>query len=142
MADAMKNGDDAGSSQMNENEIATIVVDSAFHIHNRLGPGLMESVYELILAKELQERGLRVERQKPISLTWKDIRFEEGFRADLIVEKKVIIEIKASEVTPPVAFRQLLTYLRLADMRLGLVVNFGCATIHKGIRRVVNGLEE
>lgn len=127
---------------MTENEIARQVVDAAYKIHVTLGSGLLESVYEAALAYELQQRGLRVQTQLPIAVTYGAIRLEAGFRADLIVEGKLIIEVKSVERTAPVHKKQLLTYLRLADMRLGLLINFGEATIKAGITRLVNGLEE
>lgn len=127
---------------MNENEIAKIVVDCCYKIHKELGPGLLESVYEIILAHELENRGLRVKRQAPVPVVWNDIRFDEGFRADLIVEDRLIIELKSVEKTAPVHTKQLLTYLRLTDKRLGLMVNFGEKLIKNGIKRVVNGLDD
>ncbi len=125
---------------MTENEIATQIVDAAYKIHSTLGPGLFESVYEAVLALELTNRGLKVIRQQPIPVTWENLRLEAGFRADLIVEDKVIIEIKSVEVLAPVHRKQLLTYLRLANKRLGLLINFECVLIKDGIVRVVNGL--
>ena len=130
------------SSVRTENEIAKVVVDSCFHIHSRLGPGLLESVYEAVLAKDLARRGLRVSRQIPVPIVWDGLSFDEGFRADLIVGDKVIIELKSVERTPPVHAKQLLTYLRLLDKRLGLLVNFGAALMKDGITRVANGLPE
>jgi len=127
---------------MTENEIAKIIVDAAFHIHKRLGPGLLETVYEVVLAYVLQGRGLKVERQVPVAIVYDDIKFDEGFRADLIVEDKVIVELKSVENVVPVHKKQLLTYLRLADKRLGLLINFGSELIRDGISRVVNGLKE
>ena len=127
---------------MTENEIAKVVVDTAFQIHKRLGPGLLESVYEILLAYELKKRGMRVERQVPVAIFYEDVRFDEGFRADLIVEEKVIVEPKSVEKVVPVHKKQLLTYLRLADKRLGLLINFGSELIRDGISRVVNGLKE
>jgi len=123
-----------------ENEIAASIVDTAFHIHRDLGPGLFESVYETVLAYELEKRGHVIERQKSIPLKWEGRIFEEGFRADLIVENLVIVELKSIETVSPVHKKQLLTYLRLANKRLGLLVNFGSALIKDGIYRVVNGL--
>ena len=125
---------------MTENEIAKIVVDAAFQVHKRLGPGLLESVYEVILAHELKKRGLRVKRQVPVPIVFDEIKFDEGFRADLIVEEKVIVELKSVEKVSRVHKKQLLTYLRLADKRLGLLINFGAELIRDGISRVVNGL--
>lgn len=127
---------------MTENEIARQIVDAAYKIHTTLGPGLLESAYEAILAHELQKRGLRVVRQKPIPVVYDGLHLEIGYRADLIVEDKVIVEIKSVEKLAPVHMKQLLTYLRLADKRLGLLVNFGEALIKNGLKRVVNRLEE
>ncbi len=127
---------------MTENEIARQVVDACYRIHTSLGPGLLESVYESVLAYELERRGLAVRRQVPIPVVWNELRFEEGYRADLVVEGKLIIELKSVEKVAPVHAKQLLTYLRLADMRLGLLVNFGETRIADGIKRVVNRLEE
>jgi GxxExxY protein len=125
---------------MNENEIAAQVVDAAFHIHMELGPGLLESVYEIVLADELKRRGFQVERQKPIPVVYKGREFDEGFRADLIVNGSVIIELKSVQAVSDVHKKQLLTYLKLADKKLGLLINFGELLIKNGITRVVNGL--
>ena len=125
---------------MTENEIATEIVDAAFRIHTMLGPGLLESVYDAVLAHELGRRGFRFVRQQPIPVVYEGFRIEAGFRADLIVEDKVIVEIKSVEIIHPVHRKQLLTYLRLADKRLGLLINFNVALIKDGIVRVVNGL--
>jgi GxxExxY protein len=131
-----------GVTKVSENEIAKIVVDAAYQIHQALGPGLLESVYEVILAHELRKRGLIVERQTPVSIVWDNIRFEEGFRADLLVEDKVIVELKSKEQVIPVDKKQVLTHLRLTDKRLGLLINFGEELIKNGISRIVNGLDE
>jgi len=127
---------------MTENEIARQIVDACYKVHTTLGPGLLESVYEAVLFYELTKRGLKVERQVAVPIMYEDVRLEEGFRADLIVEEKVIIELKSVEKAAPVHKKQLLTYLRLADKRLGLLANFGEALIKDGISRVVNGLKE
>src|SRR5215813_558753 len=127
---------------MTENAIAKEIVDAAFRIHSTLGPGLLESVYNAVLAYELARRGLSVVRERPIPVIYGDVRIETGFRADLIVEEKVIVEIKSVETLAPVHRKQLLTYLRLADKRLGLLINFHVALIRDGITRIVNGLEE
>jgi len=127
---------------MTENEIAKIVVDAAIKVHRALGPGLLESVYEIVLAHELAKRGLKVERQVPISIEYNGLNFQEGFRADIVVEEKIIVELKSVENIQPVHKKQLLTYLRLADMRLGLLINFGSTLLKDGISRVVNGLNE
>ncbi len=125
---------------MTENEIAKIIVDAAFQVHKRLGPGLLESVYEVILAHELKKRGSNVKRRVPVAIVYDDIKFDEGFRVDLIIEEKVIVELKSVEKVSRVHKKQLLTYLRLADKRLGLLINFGAELIRDGISRVVNGL--
>jgi len=125
---------------MTENEVAKIIVDTAFQIHKRLGPGLLESVYEVVLAHALERRGLKIDRQVPVPIVFDEIKFDEGFRADLIVEDKVIIELKSVEKIAPVHKKQLLTYLRLTDKRLGLLINFGSELIRDGISRVVNNL--
>jgi len=127
---------------MTENEIAKQVMDAAFLIHRALGPGLLETVYEVILAKKLKEMDLAVERQVTVPIRFEGIAFDEGFRADLIVAKKVIVELKSVERMLPVHSKQLLTYLRLTDMRLGLLINFGENLLKDGFKRVVNGLEE
>lgn len=124
---------------MTENEIATIIVDCCFKIHTNLGPGLLESVYETVLAYELEKRGITVTRQQSIPVIYEGIHFDEGFRVDLIVEGKVIIELKSVEKVIPVHKKQLLTYLRLTDRKLGLLVNFGEYLIKDGITRVING---
>ncbi len=124
---------------MTENEIGKIVVDCAFQVHTRLGPGLLESVYEVALAYELRKRGLAVERQVPIPVVYDGILFDEGFRADLIVAGLVIIELKSVEAVHPVHKKQLLTYLKLADKRLGYLINFGAELIKDGLSRVSNG---
>lgn len=127
---------------MTENDIAKIIVDACYKIHTTLGPGLLESVYEIVLQRELESRGLRVRRQVPVSIVWEGINFEEGFRADLIVNDLVIIEIKSVEKLAPVHGKQLLTYLRLMKLRLGLLINFGESLIKDGIKRVANGMPE
>ena len=127
---------------MTENEIATQIVDAAYKIHTELGPGLLESVYEAVMAEELMKRGLRVTRQQAIPLVYGNVKLDIGFRADLILEGKVIVEIKSVEVIAPVHKKQLLTYLRLADKRLGLLINFDTELIKDGISRVVNRLGE
>ena len=123
-----------------ENEIAKVIVDAAYKIHTTLGPGLLESVYEQVLAHELEQRNLKVIRQLPIPIVYESVKLAEGFRADLMVENKVIVELKSVEIIAPVHKKQLITYLRLADKRLGLLINFGSALIKDGITRIVNGL--
>lgn len=127
---------------MTENELATIIVDCAFKTHRTLGPGLLESVYEAVMRFELSKRGLIVDAQRGIPMVYEGIRMEMGFRADLIVNGLVIVEIKSIEALAPVHQMQLLTYLRLADKRLGLLINFNVELIKDGIRRVVNQLHE
>jgi GxxExxY protein len=125
-----------------ENEVAREAVDAAFQIHTRLGPGLLESVYETVLAYELTRRGLGTARQVSIPIRYGDVRLPSAFRADLIVEDKVIVEIKSVEALAAVHKKQLLTYLKLANKRLGLLINFNECLIKDGIVRVVNGLNE
>ncbi|HET7214761.1 MAG TPA: GxxExxY protein [Terriglobia bacterium] len=127
---------------MTENEIAREIVDAAYKIHTTLGPGLLESVYEAVMAEEISRRGLLTVRQQAIPVVYESIHLEVGFRADLIVEGKVIIEIKSVERIAPVHKKQLLTYLRLTDKRLGILINFDVELIKDGITRVVNRLEE
>jgi GxxExxY protein len=126
---------------MTENQIATIIVDTAFHIHRDLGPGLFERVYERILEAELITRGLTVDRQEPIPIVYHGVHFKAGFRCDLLVGGKVIVEVKSIEALHPVHKKQVLTYLRFADKRLGLLINFNVALIKDGITRLVNGLK-
>jgi GxxExxY protein len=123
-----------------ENDIATKIVDACYAVHTNLGPGLLESVYESILAFELEKRGLKTTRQQSISIVYEGVQFDEGFRADLVVEDKVIIELKSVEKVAPVHKKQLLTYLRLTDRKLGLLVNFGENLIKDGISRIANGI--
>jgi GxxExxY protein len=125
---------------LRENEISREIVDAAYKIHTRLGAGLLESVYEAVMAYELQQRGLRFERQKPISVVYEGIHLGEGFRADFIVEDVVIIELKSVEQIAPVHKKQLLTYLRLTNKYLGLLINFNTDLIKNGITRIVNNL--
>ncbi len=127
---------------MTENEIAKQIVDAAYKVHTNFGPGLLESAYEAILAYELRKRGLRVTLQQAIPIIYEDVTLEVGYRADLVVEDKVIVELKSVEKVAPVHYKQLLTYLKLADKRLGLLINFGEALIKNGIRRVANQLPE
>jgi GxxExxY protein len=127
---------------MNENQIAKEVVDAAVKIHTKLGPGLLESVYEAVLTRELERRGLRVERQVPIPIEYEGLKFDEGFRADIIVEGKVILELKSVEQLAKVHYKQLSTYLKLADKRLGLLLNFGVDLMKEGIKRIANGMDD
>ena len=127
---------------MHENEVAKIIVDVAYQIHTKLGPGLLESVYEAIMIHELRKRGLHVENQVAVPVEWDGINLELGFRPDLVVEHCVIVELKSIEAVARVHKKILLTYLRLADKRLGLLINFGVELIKDGISRVVNHLDE
>ena len=127
---------------MNENEIGRIVVDSAITVHRELGPGLLETVYEVVLARELADRGLKTERQVPVAIKCRGIRFDEGFKADIIVEGKVILELKSVEITNNAHKKQVLTYLKLTGIKLGFLINFGEAFVKNGITRIVNGLPE
>ncbi|MBN1546196.1 MAG: GxxExxY protein [Syntrophaceae bacterium] len=127
---------------MNENVIGEIVVDCAVRLHKELGPGLLESVYEVILARELEEKGLKVNRQVPIPIKFNDLKFDEGFRADIIVEDKVILEIKSVETTSKAHKKQVLTYLKLTDSKLGYLLNFGESLMKDGITRLLNGIIE
>ncbi len=126
---------------MNENELSKIALDVAFKIHKELGPGLFESVYEAIMAYELiNEYNFSVSRQRPIPVTWKEVKLELGFRADLIIEEKLIVEIKSIEALAPVHAKQLLTHLRLTNIKLGLLINFNEELLKSGIKRIVNNL--
>jgi len=127
---------------MNENEIGTIIVDTAVYLHKKLGPGLFESVYEVILTKLLSKKGLNVQRQVSIPIEFEGECFSEGFRADLFVDGKVIIELKSVEKITPVHKKQLLTYLKLTNTKLGYILNFGEELMKKGIVRIVNGLSD
>jgi len=124
---------------MHENEIGTLIVDSAVRLHRDLGPGLLETVYEVSLATKIRKRGLSVERQVVIPIEYEGQRFDEGFRADLIVQGKVIVELKSVEKVHPAHKKQLLTYLRLTGMKLGYLLNFGEALMKDGITRIVHG---
>ena len=121
-------------------DITGAIVDASVKIHMELGPGLLESVYEVVLARALEKRGFLVERQKAIRFEYDGIVFEEGFRADILVEDRVIVEIKSVEKIAPVHSKQLLTYLRLMNLPVGLLINFGAATLKEGLHRIVNNL--
>ena len=123
-----------------EERVGRAVVDAAVQIHRELGPGLLESVYEAVLAHELSERGLRVERQVPVAFEWRGMRFNEGFRADIIVDGCVLLELKSVERLHNAHRKQVLTYLRLTGMKLGYLINFGEALIRNGITRTVHQL--
>ncbi|MEW5975584.1 MAG: GxxExxY protein [Acidobacteriota bacterium] len=119
-------------------DITGIVVDAAYKIHTGLGPGLLESVYEAVLARELERHGLRVQRQVCVSFDFDGMHFDEGFRVDLLVEGMVVVELKSVEKLAPVHSKQSLTYLRLMNLPVGLLINFGGATLKEGLHRIVN----
>jgi len=131
-----------GNLTMTENEIGTIVVDCALRVHKKLGPGLLESVYEVALAHELRKEGFVVERQVPIPIVYDDLIFDEGFRADIIVAGTVLLELKSVEDVRPVHKKQVLTYLRLSSKRLGYLINFGSELLKDGVSRIANGVED
>ena len=122
-------------------EITGSIVDAAYKIHTGLGPGLLESVYEAVLARELEKGGLVVERQKVISFEYDGIRFDEGLRVDLLVEEMVVVELKSVEMFAPVHAKQVLTYLRLLHLPVGLLINFGAPTLKEGLHRIVNNYQ-
>ena len=127
---------------MHVNEISGAIVDAAVRIHSEVGPGLLESVYEVLLAHELKELGFEIERQLPVPIQYKGIRFEEGYRLDLLVNNLVVVEIKSIEEVLAVHKKQLLTYLRLKQKPLGLLLNFNVDLMKDGITRIANQLEE
>jgi GxxExxY protein len=124
---------------MKEDDIGTLVIKTAISIHKQLGPGLLEAVYEAILAQELRNQGLKVECQVPVPIKYGDLKFEEGFRADLVIENMVILELKSVETTNNAHKKQLLTYLRLTGMKVGYLLNFGEELMKTGITRTING---
>ena len=124
---------------MQENDIGAVIVRSAIVLHQELGPGLLESVYEVILSQELRKQGLFTRRQIPVAIQYQGMRFDEGFRADLLVEDKVLVELKSVENVHPFHKKQLLTYLKLSELRLGYLLNFGQGLMRDGITRIING---
>jgi GxxExxY protein len=124
------------------NQITGEIVRQSFDLHNRLGPGLLESVYEAVLARMLERRGFAVERQKSVPFEFDGLRFDDGLRVDLLVEGAVVVELKSVEKVAPVHTKQVLTYLRLLDLRVGLLINFGAPTLREGLKRVVNAYRE
>jgi len=122
-------------------EVTGAIVDAALQIHRDLGPGLLESVYEIVLARALEKRGLGAERQKPVRFDYDGVTFEEGFRVDLLVDHRVVVELKSVEKLAPVHSKQVLTYLRLMNLPVGLLINFGAATLKEGLHRIVNHLD-
>ncbi len=127
---------------MTENEISKITVDCAFKVHKALGPGLLESAYEECLYYELKKTGLKIEKQKPLPLIYEEVKLEIGYRIDLIIENKFIVEVKSVEALNDVHLAQVLTYLKLSKCKLGMLINFNVSLIKNGIKRVVNGLKE
>ncbi|MCF6318243.1 MAG: GxxExxY protein [Proteobacteria bacterium] len=127
---------------MTENEIGTLVIESAIKVHKRLGPGLLELIYEVALCHELKQHRLTVKRQVPIPITYEGILFDEGFKADIIINDKVLLELKSVENLHPVHKKQLLTYLKLANINLGYLLNFNESLMKEGITRIVNNLKE
>ena len=125
---------------MTENELSNKVIGIAIELHKKLGPGLLESVYENALAYDLKEIGLKVFQQVPMPFNYKDVKLDVGYRLDLLVENKLIIEIKSIEALAPVHYAQLLTYLKLSDLKLGLLINFNTKLLKDGIHRIVNNL--
>jgi len=123
---------------MEINDITGKIIDSAYELHTQLGPGLLESVYETVLAAKIERKGLKVERQRSIPVKIDGLCFDEGFRADLIVEDCVVVELKSVEKLAPVHSKQVLTYLKLLDFQVGLLINFGAARLKEGLKRIVN----
>lgn len=128
--------------KMKLNETTSIIISKAIHIHRQLGPGLLESVYHRIFVYELKKTGLQVESELPVPVVWDDLTFEEGFRADLVVENKVLVELKSVEELRKVHYKQVITYIKLADKRLGLLINFNVPILKHGIKRIVNDFED
>lgn len=127
---------------MTENEISRHVVDAAYRIHSELGPGLLEATYVAVLCHEMQERGIAFTREQPIAIWYRGVKVDYAFRADLVVEDKVIVEVKSVDAISAIHRKQLQTYLKLADKRLGLLINFNVVLIKDGITRVANGVED
>lgn len=127
---------------MNENEVSRKVIGCAIEVHKALGPGLLESAYEECLAAEMKENGLKFDRQKPVPVVYRHVKLDCGYRVDFLVENKLVVDLKAIEIVPPVMYAQVLTYIRFLDKRLGLLINFHVERLAFGIRRVVNNLQE
>lgn len=132
------NSREGAKARRDVEEVAAIVIDCALKLHKDLGPGLLESVYEAVLAKVLEQRGLKVERQKPVPICYQGIELNEGFRLDLLVDDQLIVELKSVETLHAVHPKQVLTYLRLMDLPLGLLINFGAPLLKDGLKRIVN----
>jgi len=130
------------NTSLTENQLSKIILDAAFKVHTRTGPGLLETVYEVVLAHELRKQGLNVQRQVPVPIRYDELEFEEGFRADLVVEGKLIVELKSVEKLAPVHGKQVLTQLRLSGHKLGLLIKFGEVHLGDGIKRIANGLTD
>jgi len=124
---------------MHENELSTIIIGAALEVHKQLGPGLLESTYETCLAFELRQLGLQVVQQQALPVIYKEVKLEAGYRIDLLVENKIIVEIKSVEVLADIHMAQILTYLKLKDLKLGLLINFNEVLLKKGLKRVING---
>ena len=137
-----ENSHEGAKARRNVEEISAIVVDCSYKLHVEAGPGLLESVYEVVLAKMLEDRGLGVMRQVKVPIELMGLKFDEGFRADLIVDDSLLVELKSVENLLPVHSKQVLTYIRLLKMPLGLLINFGNATFKEGIRRIVNNHQD
>ncbi|MBM4152800.1 MAG: GxxExxY protein [Kiritimatiellaceae bacterium] len=135
----MNDSHESTKPRKDKEEITAVLVDCAFRLHRDLGPGLLETVYEVVLVKMLRDQGLDVERQKPIPIQYAGFRFDEGFRADLIIEGVVLVELKSVEHLSAVHFKQTLTYLRLLNLPIGMLINFGAATFKEGCKRIING---
>ena len=138
----MKDSHEGAKTRRNPEEISRVVVDSAYQLHAEVGPGLLENVYEVVLAKALAARGLQVRRQVPVRIQLMGLNFDEGFRADILVEDLLLLELKSVEKLAPVHAKQLLTYLRLLDLPLGFLINFGAPTFKEGCKRIVNGHQD
>ena len=123
---------------MNEEQIAKIVVDAALKVHRQLGPGLLESSYEACLAYELKQRNLKVETQKPLPLVYEEVKLEVGYRVDLMIENKFVVEVKSVEALNDVHLAQILTYLKLSNCELGMLINFNVSLLKNGLKRVIN----
>lgn len=134
-------GDPQVQAIIDLDEIARQLVDAAVKLHMRIGPGLLESVYEVLLARQLEIRGLHVERQKAVDAVIDGIHFDGAFRADLLIENRIVVEIKSVTKLAPAHWKQVLTYLRLLDLRIGFLLNFGAATMPEGIRRIANNYQ-
>jgi len=135
----MKDSHEDTKTRRNVEELSAIVVDCGYKLHVAAGPGLLETVYEVVLAKMLEDHGLRVKRQVPVPIALMGLKFDEGFRADLIIEDILLVELKSVENLAPVHSKQVLTYLRLLPLPLGLLINFGAATFKEGCKRILNG---